>query len=341
VAVRAAVVALLAGIAVPAQLAAQQVPIVTLKPANGTVSAAFTNVRSMHELSDGRVLLSDAMARLMGLGDFRTGTFAPISGVNVGPIAPLAGDSTVMWGVTQELVFFVGAQPIGMLPRDNPVAHAATWISGADRDGHFLFTRGDPCCNGADSEALVEIERTSAHQDTIGWIDVPQHLPKGSLAQYRMYEAAQLSLDGWVAVLRINPYRVDWRDPAANWTLGAPIPFPQVKLTDREKLFAMARAARGGPPDSPESITAWPDVVPPWSVAGPPMLSSDGRLFVRRIETVDAPERRYDMINRRGTLEGQLIMASNETILGFGTRSIYVTVTAPNGQQSVQRHPWP
>lgn len=328
-------------IALPLALAAQQVPVLVLQPVNGTVTAPFTNVRSMHELSDGRVLLSDAMARLVGVGEFASGKFIATPNVNAGPLAALAGDSSVMWGLTQELVFFVGAQPIGMLGRDNPVANAVTWISGADRNGHFLFIRGDPCCNGADSEALVEIERTTAHQDTIGWLDVPQRVAQGSLPQYRMYESAFMSLDGWVAVLRINPYRVDWRDPAGKWTLGAPIPFPQVKLNDREKLFAMARAARGGPPDPPESITAWPDVVPPWSVAWPPMLGSDDRLFVRRIETADAPERRYDIINRHGTLEAQLIMANNEAILGFGAKSIYITVTAPNGQQSVQRHPWP
>jgi hypothetical protein len=151
-------------------------------------------------------------------------------------------------------------------------------------------------------------------------------------------EQALLMLDGWIAVLRTAPYRVDWRAPDGRWTLGKPIPIPIVKIDDREKLAYMVWRAPG---QSPKTIPNWPDAVEPWTIRYPPILSVDGRLLVFRTPTADFPDSRYDVINRRGELERQVTMAANEKILGFGAKSVYVTVTAKDGGQLVQRHPWP
>ena len=42
-----------------------------------------------------------------------------------------------------------------------------------------------------------------------------------------------------------------------------------------------------------------------------------------------------------GLLLGQLVLASNQHILGFGAQSAYVITTDDDGIQRLTRHPWP
>ena len=67
--------------------------------------------------------------------------------------------------------------------------------------------------------------------------------------------------DGWVAIARIDPYRVDWRSPDGQWTHGAPLPFTTVRLDAREReAFARShRWARGLP--------TWPETAPAFDVS--------------------------------------------------------------------------
>jgi hypothetical protein len=158
---------------------------------------------------------------------------------------------------------------------------------------------------------------------------------------YGEYERGLLALDGWIAVLRTAPYRVDWRTPSGEWILGAPIPYRKVEFTEREKFFVMQQRARGGAAESPESVTNWPATVAPWNNAIGTVLSPDGKLLVRRTLTADFPDQRYDVINRRGERERQIVLAPREKILGFGPHAVYVIVTGDDAMQRVERHPWP
>ena len=59
------------------------------------------------------------------------------------------------------------------------------------------------------------------------------------------------------------------------------------------------------------------------------------------IVSADHPETRYDIVNRRGVLDGQLTMPSNERIVSIGATSVYVAVIDDDGIQRLRRHPWP
>jgi hypothetical protein len=228
-----------------------------------------------------------------------------------------------------------------MLPADNPVVKATGgWLYGADSLAHLLST-GRSAPGRGDSLPVLRVTRTTAEQDTLAWLWMPGAAWSGKQPAYTVYEQALLTLDGWVAVLRTAPYRVDWRAPDGQWVLGAPIATPAIVLDQREKLAYMRQRARGGTPQPPETIADWPANVPPFRIGFPPIASPDGKLFVLRTATADLPDVRYDVINRHGEVEQQVTMPANEHILGFGTNSIYVRVTAANGSQSVQRHPWP
>lgn len=67
--------------------------------------------------------------------------------------------------------------------------------------------------------------------------------------------------------------------------------------------------------------------------------STEGLLLVRRLPTLAEPGTRYDVIDRTGNRRTQLVLPSNEHILGFGAQSIYVVETDTDGIQRLRRHP--
>jgi hypothetical protein len=147
---------------------------------------------------------------------------------------------------------------------------------------------------------------------------------------------AAITIDGWIAVIRKDPYRVDWRLPDGRWRRGAPLPVPAIPLDDREKHAFLIRY-----PNFPGPITNWPDVVPPFSSrSGHPLVLPDGNLLLLRTPTADFPDPRYDMIDRHGQLIGRLQMPPNSTIAGFGSKSVYVMVK-DGTVEHLERHPWP
>jgi hypothetical protein len=97
----------------------------------------------------------------------------------------------------------------------------------------------------------------------------------------------------------------------------------------------------GKTPSPPDSITDWPATLPPYRSPVLLLASPAGRLLVPRLPTATRPEARYDVVNRRGGLDGQLVLATNERVVGFGARSVYLSVTDDDGIQRLRRHPWP
>ena len=53
------------------------------------------------------------------------------------------------------------------------------------------------------------------------------------------------------------------------------------------------------------------------------------------------PEPRYDVIDRRGVVNGQLVLEPNERLVGFGARSVYVVERDADDIERIRRHPWP
>jgi hypothetical protein len=322
-------------------LGAQRVPSSPLQPLDGIIKAPFVNVTSMHELSDGRVIMCDAMTRLLIVGNFDTGKFVNVEGAQAMPLMAFPGDTTVIQLPGNGWIFLDGVKAIGMIDGKNPVVkETGGGIDGADTRGRVLGGQTSPPGHGDSSDVLL-VDQVTAAVDTITRLWMPQRA-LGSRPAYIVYEKAELAMDGWVAVLRANPYRVDWRAPDGNWRLGKPVSIPAIPLDDREKKSYMLRRANGGKPAAPETNATWPAAIPAWSYALlSPLHSPDGRLLVLRTPSADYPDPRYDVINRNGELERQVTLGAKQFILGFGARSVYVAVQREDGRQDVERHPWP
>lgn len=359
----------------PTVVRAQAVARLPLKPATATLEAEFIGITSLRELADGRVIVTDGRDQQLYLADFQANNATvlgrkgkgPGEWLNVGFINALRADSSIMGDFgNRRWMLFDGAKIVGLVPPDHPgVIATGALFTDIDRDGHILRTQNPPARAGntvftrGDSNVLVFIDRNTGKSDTIGRVRERPHrreVQMDSAGRIRstvpfstepnaQAEVAKLFYDGWLAVVRLEPLRVDWRSPDGQWTRGKPFPVRpepvdanERKAIEARRAEARAEAKKYGLPE-PANV-AYPTTLPVMA-SGAPRASSDGRLLIRRTASAARPAVRYLVINRAGTIDGEITLAAKEDIVGFGARTVYVAFKDADDIQRLRRHPWP
>lgn len=261
-------------------LPAQSVPL-ELKPATGASVFSFPSIRSVRELSDGRVLVASVSDPILAIVDLASGAVRQIGREGRGPgeyrdadrIHALGGDSSMVEDRRSRRWLY--------LDGDRFIATITTWrvgwqspeIAGIDRSGRLLELRATRY--GQSTEAPVMLVRVNAeslavlvHQraadvftEVTAQVDTLAVIrgPWGGLRVGRgvdpavgemLYELrnplsvgdqAVLFRDGWIAVAYVEPYRVAWYAPDDQRARLVAIAHDRIRLDDREKQFA-ARA---------------------------------------------------------------------------------------------------
>lgn len=339
---RASVRCAIFALALPAALAAQQraTDPDDLQPANGRIIDSLGGISSVRELHDGRVLIADTRGQIV-VADFSTGRARPLSGIEssryVRHLIALPGDSSLLQS-KEAWIYLDGTRVAGRVPLNTPAGTLAPTYYGADANGFLLTIVGD---RPEDSVRVVRTSRTTGANEEITrvWLREPLDPP---FADTR--EQAVLAPDGWIAVFRVNPYRVDWRSPAGAWTFGAPLALPMLAMDRREKETYMAPRASFVPPghNTPEAYPVWPATVELFSGGNILRPTLDGQLLILRRPIADARGSLYDVVDRRGKLVREFELETTEQVVGFGEHSIYVRVAPPSrGASHLERHPWP
>jgi hypothetical protein len=319
----------------------------------------------VRELRDGRVLVSDRRDKRVVVADLVRGTVEQVGRQGEGPLEyssaeavwGIGADSGILFLPPQRWVLFAGHRIAGTLGADAAAVRVTrNVVRGVDTVGHVLsgpiYAPANALEFQADSVPLLLTSRATGRVDTIARLKapIPRRNPIEGMPGYfqfmpptlSMFEVSGQAADGWTAIVRTAPYRVDWRMPDGRWVKGAPIRVPVVKMNEREKLFYLEQNPDPSqPPRTPESITDWPAAIP--AVGNPRLLlvAPDGRVLIPRQPSADHPQTQYDVINRRGELDGQVSLPSNERIVGFGAKSVYVAVTDSDGIQRLRKHNWP
>jgi hypothetical protein len=359
---------------------------VKLSAPTGVSLDGFNNPKSVRELSDGRLMVASGSDPLLCVVDFATGASVALSRRGDGPgefrdasrLYRLSGDSTVLED-RQGLrwIVFDGARPIHTW-RSWGTGFNGPWIVGFDDRGRMLELRGfafGRAPNGpqrrshADAESLwVLVHHRSAKAaefldgriDTLvvlrGWsrgVTTAQAEAKPGFGMewwitnpLSTEEQALLFPDGWIAIVRMQPYRVQWRTPDGSVIEGPPLPFERVEVSATQKRYAISR--RYPPPKpafEPEAFAAWPEILPAIQSGAATRDAlfglPDGRLAVLRTSDARLPGNRYDIVDRSGRLSARLVLAENERVLGFGAQAVYVAVSDEDGLEVVRRHVWP
>jgi hypothetical protein len=329
------------------------------------LSEGFTNIVTLVELSDGRVVVADRTERRLVIGNFATGGVTEVSRVGQGPgeytslagAYPLGADSILLYDAQQRrALILVGEQVVRTISTS---AFAEMVVGGAlvGASGGALLTRAPTGSldltrspSAADSVAVMLKGRNSTKVDTVamlGPIATEVSLVGNTFTMRRPAIRAQeevlLFPDGWLAIARLEPYRVDWRSPQGAWTRGAPLPFQSIRIEDAQKAQLRAYLSANGYGDV--SVNAeWPSTVPPFHSStrdNVMTVGPRGLLLVKRVPTAASLGSPYDVIDRRGSLVARLRLASNERLLAFGEKGVYIAATDRVGLQYITRHAMP
>lgn len=355
----------------PAAACAQQVPWLTLSPANGRLDVELTNVRSIRELADGRVLISDNEDNLLLVADLAVDVVESRGRIGRGPrefehagrLFALGGDSTLMDDPSggRRWLLLVGDSITETVRPDHPLISTSTGrLRGTGRGGRAVYSRTSRQVRTEvpsgyrllDSAFIVAAQWDSPDRDTIVrvlsgdqrvLVVGPKERPFYIFnpAAMSAIDAVAMFPDGSVAVASQSPYRVMWHSPAGTMARGPDLPWPLIEIDKSEKRAFIERQERVTGYAPAPNDDAWAEVVPPfggWNAAIP---LPDGRLALRKLPWSGAEETRYDVIDREGRLVGRLRMPENEWLVGVGAASVYRVVRDEDGLQWLHRHPWP
>ena len=360
---------------------------IKLPAANASLGEEFTAIGSVRELSDGRVLITDPRENRVVVADLKTGAIATVGRQGKGPnefgnafpLLPLGGDSSLMNDIlARRWLLFSGATIVATVPPDHPLIVAMKgWARGADARG-YVFTTVSPQAfdqektkpgvidfGPADSEFVVRGHRGAARLDTVTKIravtnrQIVTHTAQGkfqSVSNARpplaVGEVAVLFQDGWFAVARLDPYRVDWISPDGQVRKGKPIPVARLKFSAAEREAYIERrdraraAAAASGPAIPSSMLQqsrslqdeFPEYFPPFF--GVVFAGGDGNLWLTKPVSKDHLNPRYDVVDRSGGLLGTVTLGPGERIVSVSRTAVYVVWKDQDDIERLRRHPW-
>jgi len=350
-------------------------PARALATADARLSHEFSSITSVRELRDGRLLVTDGRESRLLLADLATDETRDVGRRGSGPrefdyatpLHRLTDDSTLMAGASRRWLVIVGDAPTGSIPPDAPAVVATRGlVQAVDGLGHVWSTWAPPSPMGmheygpGDSIRIMRISRATGHGDTVARLRAaPGRVERWSTAsggtgmQVRdrpalaSSEAFAVAADGWLAVARLDPYRVDWRTPEGRWVLGQAIPVEPHRITraDREAYADRQAALYGSARRSPESHGTWPELLPPFVsfaelIPGVVVATPDGLALILRARSARSPGTCYDVVDRRGVRTSRLCVPPTARLMGFGRRHVYVVTKDEDGLETLARHPW-
>ena len=357
-------------LAMPAGAQTARTTTTPLPAPDATLAAEFTQVIAIRELRDGRVLIVDQGERALFVADFAKGTATRIGRNGSGPqeyeqpaaLLAIAGDSTIVPDPRNgRWLLLNGAEIAGTLGPDAPVLVARTRTpNGADVRGNIIALKSiatgstPTAMPRLDSLLLVRMARSTGAQDTIAMLRARPSVirtegPANAATAISIMtnplaagETAALFPDGWIAIARLDPYRVEWVGPAGQRVTGPALPFERVRLDEREQRAFLQRESErtGRPLRDAASLPEWPEFVPPF-VGNALQTAPDGRLWIRRTGSSGNLSPPYDVIDRRGGLAGRVAPGTETQVVGFGRAAVYTVVVDENGIQKLQRRKLP
>ncbi|HUQ84163.1 MAG TPA: hypothetical protein VM076_23635 [Gemmatimonadaceae bacterium] len=335
----------------------------------------FTNVVSVRELSDGRVVVIDQGDRALYVADFAAGTSTQIGRPGGGPAeyrSPqllLAGgrDTTLLTDPGNNRILIIGpdAKPAGLLTGAFPMAEGQPGTRlpramDASGRGYFLSRAGNLNQTSStmvrpDSVAIVRTARGSMKDDSLAFVQMaPRKITTTTkdgkltgvnivIAPFPAADAWQVFPDGAIAIVRAKGYRVDWVLPDGKHVTGKENPFTPVRVVDADKRPpASGNAARSGgaagAAPSPPLDLEWPDFKPAFFPSNA-LAGTDGRIWIQRHVAATDARALYDVADRRGVIVEKVELPKGGRIVGFGAKSIYVVRLDADDLQYLQRYP--
>ena len=316
----------------PAIARAQTVPVKTLARPEVEFSEPFTALAGARELKDGRVVTVDPRDKTVQLIDLKSQSALKVGREGSGPgeyglpvtVLGLPGDSSAVPDPLNSRLLVVlpdgkpggfimpstagsgGGIRMGALPRKSDARGNLYWST----PGVTIPPGGGPP-KISDSAAVIRWNISAKKTDTLALLALPKgssqvsggagrvNVQIGGGNPFTPRDEWAVAPDGRVAVLRAGDYHVEWISPNGQKSVGAPIRYDRLKVTEAHKaewresrkntLGIMmrnengrmsAQAVPGGGAGAPEP-TDWPEYLPPF-LGDPALVAPNGQLWVRR-----------------------------------------------------------
>jgi hypothetical protein len=342
-----------------------------LQAPTGQLTYEFSEITSVYELPDGRVVILDRSDAAVYIGDFRSSRVAQIGRRGSGPgeyrapsnLYPMGGDSVAIFDDNlMRLLMVTDRGALGGHASPLPpslLGAAEVW---SDHEGWFY---GQGLSPQSDSSPLYRWQ-IGGPAMRIGFL--PTSRPRGTMASPSRTIAPGIfsapstrnrwtvSSVGRVAIVEYEPYRVRFLESSGEQHVGKPIPYVRQPVNDSikrayldevvprasgmvvDKTGAPAGAASGR--SGRRVPSSWASEVPPFR--GDAFIAFDprGRLWIQRA-TFGREGARYDVIDDLGNLQASAKLDSGHTIAGFGRRDVYVARRNADDLMQLQRRPLP
>ena len=237
-------------------------PIRAISEPEAVYPEAFSLVRGIRELSDGRLLVADPLSQVLLLADLETGLADTLGSVGPGPgeyrqpdgLFALPGDSTLLVDLGNARLTVIA--PDGSFAETMPMTQSSGGPGqgmliliprGVDEGGGIYFQPfGSPRAGIPDSAVVSRYQRGSGVVDTVAWVKLPEIEQRvsggGSDRQVRLSpvplspeDAWAVAPDGRVAIVRSPDYRLDWVEPDGVIREGERIDYDPVRIGRAEK----------------------------------------------------------------------------------------------------------
>lgn len=350
-----------------------QVPEQRLTTPVASFPEEFAAIRGLLELPDGRVLVADGLGQALMVVDLAKGRADTVGRTGQGPeeyrspdgLYPLPGDSILLVDLGNGRLTRLGPDlgfgetvPLAQGDPTTGMGMSLRIPAGVDSEGRIYYQGRGSLRPGAlpDSGMVLRWDPKSGAVDTLATVklqEMRQTTSGGRNNQSVSISPVPLSpQDGWavepdgrVAIVRTNPYRVDWVLPDGRIVVGPTNEYKPVGIGNAEKnayldnrqrngLQVMVSVengrrsmnfARGGGPSGERDLNAyeWPEVMPAIDPSGTE-ISSDGYLWVKRYLKADAAPT-FDVFDSDGKLVKRILLPEGREVVGFGKGVVYLT----------------
>ena len=355
------VVALLAG----APHAGAQLPERRLPTTPAAVAEEpFSELRSVRELSDGRIIVLDMRDQTIQVIDFPKGDAAAVGRRGQGPgeyaramtLMPWPGDSTALvdGGAGRLLLIGPDAKPgrvITALGQGGEVSPRS--VRAADAVGRvYVGVLGTPVKSGEfvppDSMRVQRVDVRTGQVTPLGSVALPKSEIKvsGSRGKVSSVEIMRepfavgdewdVASDGRVAIVRRDGYRLDQIMSDGRVVRGPTIGAASLKVTEADRKEYLASVPNAAAARAPGF--QWPATRPPFPTRAVVALAS-GETWVLRNQPPGARTMMYDVFGVAGRPIARLILSADRRIISATARWIYVARTDSDGLQYLERYP--
>jgi hypothetical protein len=346
-------------------------PTRTITRAEVELAEPFSRLVGMREMNDGRLIVTDMTEKLIAVVDLDRKTSTRIGNEGSGPgeytiptaVMAMPGDTTYVSDMGRK---YVKIGPDGKVAGDAPVAQnggrgGAVFSFGpgagnVDAMGR-IYSRGlnfaagpDGQTIASDSAPITRLDRRSGKTDTVAYVRMPRPqiqnsgggantrvtLSVGGNVPFVTTDAWAVAPDGRVALISPDPYRVTWVSPSGQRSVGQPISYQRVRVTESEKQ-AFRDAQKASPPtgvrvrvDGPGTASnvstapvafseppSWPEYKHPYVGSGV-FVAPNGELWIQKQLPHTEKNPTFDVIGSRGELTGRVVIPERTRLLGFG-----------------------